>query len=92
MQAITRRELELILHAASPHVNGRDTALACENLYLHLDKIPQAIQKIGKLEKYIDDYLEKYDPNLKTTLEAYIEAHIQFVLLIKIKRLLHEKT
>ena len=88
MQPITKKELELILYVASPQVAGKATALACENLYQHLDKIPQTLARIERLENHINAYLDSWEEIDKDTIEEVIQAHIQYKLYVKIKRMI----
>ena len=88
MLPITKKELEIILEAASPQVKGKDLALACENLFLHLDKIPQALARIDRLENHINAYLDSWEELLKNTIDEIIQAHIEYKVYAKIKRIM----
>jgi len=85
MLAITKKELQLILLAASPQVRGKELSLACENLFLHLDKIPQALARIDRLENHINAYLDSWEELSKNTIDEIIQAHIEYKVYAKIK-------
>lgn len=88
MVAITKKELQMILEVASPQVRGKEMALACENLYQHLDKIPQALARIERLENHINGYLDSWEELSKDTIDEIIQAHIEYKVYAKIKRIM----